>query len=364
MGRRGLTGTIDLPRGVVQKGGSTYRRFKVKVDGKWKDHYVSLPDPLSPLFAEELAKVEGKPKVGRSGWPARSIGALIPEFKPVLFARKIKGRPMADETKRAWNYYLGLIEQEHGTKLVAELRKARVIKIRNGMAETPGKANAYVSKLRAMLEFAVDIDWIKANPADGVSKLEGGEYDPWPAEVLEACLANASPMLRLAIITGLYSGQRISDLIRMQHGWIKNGVLELSSQKTDTYTPIPMDPVWVKEIRAVPRKSVTLLYDRAGKPFVDTDRLQAQLRRLMRTLGYVDDDNLPLYSFHGLGKNACCYLTELGLTDTEISAITGKTPETVRHYAKQARKLMVALGAAEKIAAANVSRLAAKRSGE
>ena len=48
------------------------------------------------------------------------------------------------------------------------------------------------------------------------------------------------------------------------------------------------------------------------------------------------------------------------LSDTEISAITGKTPETVRHYAKQARKLMVAFGAAEKIAAANVSKIDAK----
>jgi hypothetical protein len=32
-------------------------------------------------------------------------------------------------------------------------------------------------------------------------------------------LAAAAPMLRLAIVTGLCSGQRISDAILMQHGW-------------------------------------------------------------------------------------------------------------------------------------------------
>jgi hypothetical protein len=46
--------------GVCQKGGSTYRRFKVKnADGKWGDQYVKLPDPSDPGFAEELARVNG-----------------------------------------------------------------------------------------------------------------------------------------------------------------------------------------------------------------------------------------------------------------------------------------------------------------
>jgi hypothetical protein len=69
----------------------------------------------------------------------------------------------------------------------------------------------------------------------------------------------------------------------------------------------------------------------------------------MHVLGYVDDDDPLLYTFHGLGKNACCYLTEPGLSDTEISGITDKTPETVRHYAKRARVLMIAKGAAGRV---------------
>ena len=374
MGRRGVTGTVDLPPGVVQKNGSTYRRFKIKVDGRWKDHYIKLPDPLSPAFAEELERVNAKPDVdGPTVFAAGTIGRLAAEFKAVNAKRT-----MADETRRAWTYYLGLMEEEHGHKLVGELRKSRVFKIRDGMADMPGKANAYISKLRALLDFAVERDWIKVNPADGVPRLDGGEYDPWPAQVIAEAIEHASPMLRLAIVCGLYSGQRISDLIRMQHGWIKDGVLEIpASKKTKTYTPIPVDPAWAAELKRVPRNAVTLLYDRSGKPFVDTDRLQASLRRLMRSLGHVatdkqgrpiDKDGLlvtdeagnqadTLYSFHGLGKNACCYLTEVGLSDTEISGITGKTPDTVRHYAKQARLYRVALGAAKKLKATKIRRI-------
>lgn len=357
MGRRGLTGTVNLPPGVVQKKGITYRRFKVRRLNKsgvlvWADEYVRLPDPLSPLFAEELERVNAKPVAVKTGYPARSIGALIAEYRAIVARRS-----MATETRRAWGYYLELIEEQHGKKLVADLRKSRVFKIRDDMADTPGKANAYVSKLRALLDFAVERDWITVNPAAGVPRLSGGEYEPWPADVIKTALAAASPMLRLAIISGLYSGQRISDLIRMQHGWYDGRMMEMRSQKTDTYTVFPMAPEWLAEIKKNPRRAVTILYDRSGKPFADTDRLQATLRRLMRELGYVDDDNQALYSFHGLGKNACCYLTELGLSDTEISALTGKTPETVRKYAKRARLYMTALGAADKLAS-GVSRIA------
>lgn len=45
------------------------------------------------------------------------------------------------------------------------------------------------------------------------------------------------------------------------------------------------------------------------------------------------------------------------LSDTEIGAIVGKTPETVRHYAKKPRVLMVAQGASERVIAGRISGL-------
>ena len=330
--------------GVCQKKGITYRRFRVKqADGKWGDLYVRLPDPTDPRFAEELARLNRAPP-SRPQALSGSIKLLAQEYRSVLTNRK-----MATSTRQAWAYYLDLIETEHGHRIVADLRRSHVVKIRDKMGATPGKANAYVSKLRALLDFGIDRDWITTNPAAGVPRLELGEHEPWPAHVIEGALEKASPMVRLAIVTGLCSGQRLSDCIKMQHGWHDGHIMQLRHKKTDAHAAVPMHPLWLAEIKRLPRKSVTILYDRAGKPFADTDRLQASIRRLMHELGYVDDEGQLLYTFHGLGKNACCYLTELGLSDTEGSAITGKTPETFRYYAKQARVLMVARGAADRV---------------
>lgn len=60
------------------------------------------------------------------------------------------------------------------------------------------------------------------------------------------------------------------------------------------------------------------------------------------------------FTFHGLRKNACCYLLERGLNDSEVGEILGMSPEMVRHYGKRARALMVARGAADRLRSGTV----------
>ncbi|CAM3239846.1 hypothetical protein [Sphingomonas zeae] len=341
-------GRLLIP-GVVQKKGQTYRRFKVKVDGKWKDHYVKLPDPSSPGFAEALAKANGASAV-RSDPVAGTFAALAVEHRKRLTTSKL-----ADSTRRNKLYYVALIEETIGARPVRSMRPFHCYKLRDRYADKPGKANNLMAVLKAMLTQAVEYDWIATNPAAGIPLLEIGEHEPWPAEVQEAALRDADPMLQLAIITGLCGGQRLSDCIRMAHSWHDGRIMQIhGQQKTDVAVAIPMHPLWTAAIASMPKKATTLLYDRSGKPFSGPDRIQERLRRLMHKLGYVDDDRQLLYTFHGLRKNACCYLLELGLSDTEVGAILGMTPETVRHYGKRARVLVIAEGALERVTSGKI----------
>jgi integrase len=143
-------------------------------------------------------------------------------------------------------------------------------------------------------------------------------------------------MTRLAIVTGLCSGARIGDAVRMQHGWHDGAMMEFVTSKNKADVAVPMHPFWLAEIAAMPRRAVTILYERSGRPFQTTGALQARIRALMEEIGEEG------FSFHGLRKNACCYLAELGLNDSEIGAIVGMTPQIVRHYTKRARALMIA----------------------
>ena len=354
-----------------------YRRVTERVNGKQSVFYKKLPHLADPNFAIELAKINAiaaVPVPERATGNERTMTALILAFRKVLPHREgKKGVKLSKGTLEQWNGYLKQIDAEHGHRVIAELRAAHLKQIQNSMRATPGKANGYMSRLKVLLQFAADdLDWIKASPMGTLGQLKTGERIAWPGYVIKSALDRASPALRLAIITGLCSGQRISDVIRMLHDWVKDGVMTVpASKKTATPAYIPMHPVWVQAIAefnagrsVVP---LTLLCRPSdGQPYATPSTLQTELREIMVALGHVkkDDDGrvldkdgnpwvegggkeqATLYSFHGLSKNAICYLTELGLNETTISAIVGKTVETVRYYAAQTQKLTLAMAAA------------------
>jgi integrase len=256
-----------------------------------------------------------------------------------------------------------LIREEHGHRSVAGCQRADVKKMRDQFAEMPGKANNWLAVFKKLMVYAIENKWRKDNPAAGVSLLDTGEHEPWPAPVLAQALNAADATMRLAIVCGLCSGARVSDVIIMEHDWHDGKIMQFVTSKAvgkkgkGVHVAIPMHPFWLGEIARVPRIGHTLIYDRRGKPFSSPKAIQERMRRLMRSIGspkYDSNGKSRLYSFHGLRKNAACYLAELGLNDSEIGAVCGMTPETVRHYTKRARSFMIALGVSEKITRGDV----------
>lgn len=321
-------------KNVCQKGGRTYLRRKVA----GRDTYIRLPDLADPDFASAY-QLATTPIGEKAKAPRGSVGALIAAYRASSEFRAIP----SETTRVNYSRYLDMIAQEHGHRSVTGVTPHHIYNMRDAMQDTPGKANNWLNVFKRLMAYAAKHGLRRDDPASRISALPLGEREPWPAEVLEAALDQASPMVRLAIITGLCSGARIGDVIRLQHGWHDGEIMEFMASKNKADVAVPMHPLWKEELAKVPRKSVTLLYDRSGKPFGSTDALRARVRDLMTAIG------APQYTFHGLRKNAACYLAELGLSDGEIGAIVGMTPQTVRHYTKRKRALMIARGAADRI---------------
>jgi integrase len=184
-----------------------------------------------------------------------------------------------------------------------------------------------------------------------VKPLPIGEHEPWPADVLEKALAAASPMTRLSIILGLCTGARRGDAIRLQHAWHDGQTLQYTAAKNKTDVAIPVHPLLLEELAKAPKRALTMLYGRDGAPFKRPDALSDRIRALMQSIGEGD------YSYHGLRKNAACYLKEMGLEDTQIGSMLAMTPDTVRHYTKRSRAYMIARKAATKVTRGDVLQL-------
>jgi integrase len=331
-------------KNVQQKDGRLYYRRKVA----GKDQYLRLPDADDPNFAQAYQEAA---HTARRDEPARgSIAALVAAYRASSDFRTIP----SPTTRANDSRYLDMIALEHGHRSVAGVRPFHVNTIRDRMQDKPGKANNWLRVFRSLMSYAAANDWRGDNPAAGVKALKLGEREPWPANVLEKALAAATPMTRLAIVTGLCSGARIGDAVRMQHGWHDGAMMEFVTSKNKADVAVPMHPFWLAEIAAMPRRAVTILYERSGRPFQTTGALQARIRALMEEIGEEG------FSFHGLRKNACCYLAELGLNDSEIGAIVGMTPQIVRHYTKRARALMIARSVADRVTGGDVLQMRSK----
>jgi integrase len=341
-------------KNVTERKGLLY--FRRKIAGK--DTYIRLPAIDSPDFAEEYARLS-KPEAKVVG-PARgTLAWLVTDYRASA-EWKAKGA----KTRENQGRYLQLISTVHGHRTVSGVRPVSLFKMRDQYADTPGKANVWLSAFGSLMRHAIKLGLRDDNPTDKIPILAIGEHEPWPADLLMVCLAEATPMTRLAIVTGLCSGQRVSDCVRMQYGWITAGIMEFTQVKKrrggiTKDVAVPMHSFWLEELAKLPRKSVTLLYERSGAPFRTTAAIQERLRKLMSApaVQEVIADLIAretiaegaTFTFHGLRKNACCYLVECGLNDSEIGEILGMSPEMVRHYSKRARALMVARGAADRL---------------
>lgn len=339
-------GRLMIPNLKVIAGLNYYR---VRIAGKAQYH--RLPAMDDPEFWPAYYRYRDS-STAKDGPAHGSIAALIAQYRASSDFRGIK----SDDTRANYLRYLGMIEEKLGSGQVHQLRPAKIYELRDRLAETPGTANNWLSILRTLMSYATKIDWRADNPAAGIKALPIGAHEPWPADLVEVCLAVATPMTRLLIATGLCSGQRVGDVIRMQHGWIKDGVMEFRQSKTGVDVALPVHPFWRAELDRLPRKSVTLMYDRIGTPFGTTGAVQSRMRDLMakeEVQGVIADlvarekadPNRP-FVFHGLRKNACCYLLETGRNDTEVGSMLGMSASMVRHYGKRARALMVAKTAA------------------
>jgi Phage integrase family len=324
--------------------------FRRKVGGK--DEYLRLPDFDDPRFSEEYQRlsapeqVKPRPKAG-------TLGALVSTFRASSDYTNIK----SDATRRNRTRYLSMIEEEHGHRSVVGCFARDIRVMRDAYASKPGKANNWLATFKVLMAYAEKNGWRNDNPTFGVEMLDIGEHEPWPSHVLDEAIELATPMTRLAIITGLCTGVRIGDAVRLRHDWIEAGIIAFKTSKNKTDVAAPIHPLWLAEIEKLPKVCETILYDRSNTPFSNAKALRGRIHALMEQMGrtcYISNGVEKVYSFHGLRKNAACYFAELGVNDSDIGSICGMTPETVRHYTKRARSLMIARRLAEKITRGDV----------
>jgi integrase len=319
---------VALPKGVhrIVSRGREYFYFQT---GRGTDHAgerVKLPnDPQSPEFWNAVRQAQGI--VGAV--PTDTINALADAYEA---AWPSLPRKLSDATQEQYRRSLRVVRAAWGDLKAGALRPSHVQALMDGLATKPGKANNVLDALRAMCRWAMGPrELLERDPTLGVAHFEGGEgHKPWTPDQLKFADDNFTGMLRRAYMLARFTGQRISDVVRL--GWtdIDEGGFALRQKKTGVRPWCPIFPELEAEIAGWEKRPGPFLIQDNGRPFT-TNQLWKVFDKARE-----DHPSLADAVWHGLRANAVIRLRQFGYSIAQISDMIGMSPQMVERYCRHA----------------------------
>lgn len=255
-----------------------------------------------------------KKRVRQPRHAAGTIGALI-----IAYKQSQEWRDHSPATQTNYSIYLRILERRPDA-LVAALRRREILDLRDAIAETRGRgaATVFIRVTSALLNWAVDREWIESNPANRIRLTGGGHLQAWTREQADQAEAALPEPYRRVVIVARYTGQRRGDLIRMRWTDWHDGALHVVQQKTGTALAIPIHPILHRELMTWRQNAASefILTTHTGRQWRG-EHLSSMLPIALQRIG------LPPLGAHGLRKLAATALAEAGCSTHEIAAITG-----------------------------------------
>lgn len=230
-----------------------------------------------------------------------------------------------------------------------------LLAMRDAIASTRGHGagTGAIRAWSALFAWAVDREWIDANPAARIRALPGSHWTAWTAAQADTASAHLPEPFRRVVVLARHTGQRRGDLIGMSWSAYDGRSIRLRQQKTGVEMVIPAVPALRAELDAWKRtaSSTRILTTARGLPWQPL-HLSHQLPRALQAIGLPAGLNV-----HGLRKLAAATLADAGCSPHEIAAITGhRTLQMVQLYTQSADQERLAIAAMARLETPNGKR--------
>jgi integrase len=230
-----------------------------------------------------------------------------------------------------------------------------LLDIRDGIAGGygPAAANCFVQAASALFVWAKKRQRLAVNPLAGIERLKGGSFPTWTMAQIRIALERFPEPLKRALLLGLHTGQRRSDLIAMTWSQFDGRLITLRQIKTGEHLTIPVHrelgvalEQWKSTANVLPHPAAPILTTTAGKRWSGT-YLSMCFAAAVRTAGLPAGLNV-----HGLRKRAATRLAEAGCSVYEIQAITGhRDVRSLAPYVEKAEQSVLARAAMRRLEA-------------
>lgn len=302
-------------------------------------------------YISRITAPEGSPEFDQQYWDIltgrtveakTSWRALIESYRKSDRWTNRKPRTRADYEK-----VLLYIEEKNGNRDVTRTIRKDVIKAMEANRHRTRFANYVPQVMSVLFEHAIDLGWMKDNPAKGVRRMSTPKdreqpHIPWPDWAVDRWRADARPLPRLIFEIAVGSVQRPADWTRFRWSDYDGDSLKIAQGKTDKPLYLPCTSALKAALDGTPKKGLTILTRRDGSPmdYRYMARVMTEERKRL---------DLMAYDQHALRYRGVMELAWHGCDDDEIAAYSGhSSKDMIRKYAGEARQIMRARQAREK----------------
>lgn len=274
----------------------------------------------------------------------------------VAYRRSPEFADLRPNSQRQYNRYHRHLEDAWHRPLSSFTRRF-LLEMRDVVATGYGPAagNCFVQATSALFAWAIERGWLEYNPIARAKRLKGGKFPAWSMPQVVIALNSFPEALRRALILGLHTGQRRSDLIAMTWGDYNGSVIDVQQIKTGEPLTIPVH----RDLRAelerwrnqplaganvLPHPTAPILTTTQGLRWSGT-YLSMCFAAEVRKAGLPDKLNV-----HGLRKLAAANLAEAGCDLLQIASITGhRSLGMLKLYTESAQQRVLATAAIRRL---------------
>jgi integrase len=256
----------------------------------------------------------------------------------------------SESTRKTWGRELQFMARPDclGALSLQNVRPSLVQAYFDGIADRPGKSVAGLAALQQLEAWAIVRDFLPRPITTGVeiAKSDAGHV-PWTLEQVALAEAKARPDLARAVTLAANTGQRVSDLVRMQPNDIEivSGIegINVVQKKTRRQVWVPITSALAEAMRTWERRPgpfLTRLDGRAWESHALTNAwtYERDTNPELHPLGEAavngqntNDGGLVL---HGLRASACVTLKRAGASIPQIADVVGMSYGMVERYCR------------------------------
>jgi integrase len=234
-----------------------------------------------------------------------------------------------------------------GDKPLSAITKTAIMDGIDRRSATPFQAKNFLTTMRGLFEWGLAKNLVSIDPTDGVKvdKPKTGGFPVWSEDDIEKFQRRwpIGTRERVMLDVFLYTGLRRGDAAVVGKQHVRNGVIEIDTEKTGMRVTIPILPVLQATLDAGPVGELAFIATRTGQPMTK-ESLGNLFADACRKAGIRK-------SAHGLRKAAATNAANNGATVAQLEAIFGwEGGQMAALYTKSANRRALATDAIGKLA--------------